>query len=138
MFHQDIKKITLENDNFRKVVYTGENSQLVLMSIPEGEEIGEETHKTVDQILFLVEGQGEAILNDVSAPFLVGEVVCVPAGTKHNFKNNGSQPLKIYTVYSPPEHKDGTVHKTKEDAQKDKDDEYQKAETSPADPLENM
>lgn len=117
MFHIDIKKLTLENDNFRKVIYTGKNSQLVLMSIPVAEEIGEEVHPDVDQILFLVSGIGEAVLEGKSSEFKTDEVVFVPAGTKHNFINKGDTDLKLYTVYSPPEHPDGTVHKTKAEAQ---------------------
>lgn len=138
MFHQDIKKLALENTNFRKVVYTGQNSQLVLMSIPPAGEIGEETHRDIDQILFLVDGEGEAVIEGQSFAFTEHEVVFVPAGTKHNFKNTSDKDLKLYTVYSLPAHKDGTIHKTKEDAEKDEEDHYQKAENSPSDPLENM
>lgn len=138
MFHQDIKKLALENTNFRKVVYTGQNSQLVLMSIPKGGEIGEETHHQTDQLLFLVEGAGETIIEGQSSPFTDNEVVFVPAGTKHNFKNTSEEDLKLYTVYSPPAHKDGTIHKTKQDADKDEEDHYKKAESPPADPMENM
>ena len=138
MFHQDIKKLALENTNFRKVIYTGQNCQLVLMSIPIGGEIGEETHSTIDQILFLVEGKGEAIIEGQLFPFIENEVVFVPAGTKHNFKNTSDKDLKLYTIYSPPAHKDETIHKTKEEAEKDEEDHYQKAETLPSDPLENM
>lgn len=138
MLHEDIKKLAKENTNFRKVTYTGQNSQLVLMSIPPAGEIGEETHRDIDQILFLVEGDGEAIIEGQSSPFTEHEVVFVPAGTKHNFKNTGSEDLKLYTIYSPPAHKDGTIHKTKEDAEKDEENHYQKANTSPIDPMENM
>lgn len=124
MFHGDIKALAKENANFRKVIYTGKNSQLVVMSIPPGGEIGEETHSTIEQILFLVEGSGEVILNGQSSPFVNEDVVFVPAGTRHNFKNTNQQDLKLFTVYSPPAHKDGTVHKTKEEAEKDKSDHY--------------
>ncbi len=125
MFHADIKELAKQNTDFRRVVYTGTHSQLVLMSIPPAGEIGEETHEHIDQILFLVEGEGEAIIEGQPAPFVKDEVVCVPAGTKHNFKNTGSEDLKLYTVYAPPEHKDGTVHRTKADADKDESDHYQ-------------
>lgn len=138
MFQGNIKELAKENNNFRKVVYTGQNSQLVLMSIPPAGEIGEETHHDTDQILFLVEGEGEAIIDGQSSPFTEHEVVFVPAGTKHNFKNIGEEDLKLYTVYSPPTHRDGTIHKTKIDAEKDEEDSYQKTEASPDDPLENM
>ncbi len=138
MFKGNIEKLAKENTNFRKVIYTGQNSQLVLMSIPPAEEIGEETHHDTDQLLFLVEGEGEAIIDDQPSKFTKHEVVFVPAGTKHNFKNTGDEDLKLYTVYSPPTHKDGTIHKTKEDAEKDEEDSYQKADASPSDPMENM
>src|SRR3989344_2293910 len=130
MFHQDIKKLAKENTNFRKVIYTGQNSQLVLMSILVAGEIGEETHRDIDQILFLVDGEGEVIIEGQASPFTEHEVVFVPAGTRHNFKNTGNEDLKLYTVYSPPAHKDGTIHKTKEEAEKDEEDSYQKASIS--------
>jgi mannose-6-phosphate isomerase-like protein (cupin superfamily) len=139
MFQADLKKLTKENDNFRKVIYTGEWSQLVLMSIPPGGEIGRETHRSTDQLLFLVEGEGEAILDEQTTKFKEHGVVFVPAGTRHNFKNTGDEDLKLYTVYAPPAHPDGTVHKTKADADLDEgDDEYQKAEVSAHDIYENM
>ena len=116
-FQTNLKELAKENIFFRKVVYTGKYSQLVLMSIPVGGEIGEETHPTVDQILFFVEGEGEAILEGKASPVEEHGVVFVPAGTLHNFKNTGDEDLKLYTVYSPPQHPDGTVHKTKEEAE---------------------
>lgn len=116
MFHSDIKKLAKENDNFRKVLFTADHSQLVLMSIAPGEDIGEEVHTHIDQILYLVEGTGEAVIDGLESPFVEDEVVFVPAGTKHNFINKGDKALKLYTVYSPPEHADGTIHKTKADA----------------------
>ena len=87
------------------------------MSIPPGGDIGEETHDTIDQLLYFAKGEGEAILNGESKPVEKGDVVFVPAGTLHNFKNTGDEDLKIYTTYSPPEHPDGTIHKTKEEAE---------------------
>lgn len=122
IFHDDIKKLAKENDNFRKVLFTGPKSQLVVMSIQVGGEIGEETHTDIDQILFLVDGQGEAVLNDQASVFEKNEVIYVPAGTKHNFKNTCMEDLKLYTVYSPPAHKDGTIHKTQLDAVQDEED----------------
>lgn len=118
MFFQDIEKQAQENTNFRKVIYTGKNSQLVLMSIPRGEDIGEETHDAIDQILFFTDGKGEAILNDESMLFSEDDVVFVPAGTKHNIINKGDEDLKLFTVYSPPAHPENTVHRTKEEAEK--------------------
>ena len=116
-FQANIKSLDKENALFRKVIYTGKYIQLVLMSIPMGEEIGEETHETVDQILFFVKGEGEAIIKGESKPIGKGDAVFVPAGTLHNFKNTGEDDLKLYTVYSPPNHPDGTIHKTKEEAE---------------------
>ncbi len=116
-FQANIKDLAKENTFFRKVIYTGKYSQLVLMSIPSGGEIGEETHETVDQILFFIDGNGETILEGKSKPIGKGDVVFVPAGTLHNFKNTGDDDLKLYTVYSPPNHPDGTIHKTKEEAE---------------------
>lgn len=119
MFAEDIKKLTKENTNFRKVLYTGKHSQVVAMCIPINGDIGEEVHKETDQILFFIDGDGEAILNGEAR--LVGEhdVVFVPAGVVHNFQNVGDEDLKLFTVYAPPHHKDGTIHATKEDAMKE-------------------
>lgn len=116
-FQANIKNLARENTFFRKVIYTGKYSQLVLMSIPIEEEIGEETHKTVDQTFFFVNGSGEAILEGKSKSIVRGDVVFVPAGILHNFKNTGDDDLKLYTIYSPPNHPDGTIHKTKEEAE---------------------
>jgi mannose-6-phosphate isomerase-like protein (cupin superfamily) len=121
MFQTNIQKLTKENSNFRKVVYTGKHSQLVLMSLKVGEEIGLETHGEVDQSLFFVEGNAEGILNGESKTVGEGDVVFVPAGTEHNFKNVGEKELKLYTIYSPPEHPDGTIHASRADALKSKD-----------------
>lgn len=118
MFHENIAYMAGENTNFRQVVYTGEYSQMVLMSLRPGEEIGEEVHEMVDQILFFAEGEGEAIVSGETKEVEAGDAVFVPAGTKHNFKNTGSEDLKIYTIYSPPNHPEGTVHKTKAEAEK--------------------
>src|SRR6185369_523585 len=118
MFAEDIKKLTKENTNFRKVLHTGVHSQIVAMSIPVGGEIGEETHPATDQIIFFVEGEGVATLNNESRQVEKHDVVFVPAGTIHNFINRGEEDLKLFTVYAPPAHADGTVHETKEDAER--------------------
>lgn len=118
MFHHNIKQLTRENTNFRKVIQTGEKGQLVLMSIPVGGEIGMETHPENDQLLFFVEGTGEAIVNDEAQTVNEDEMVYIPAGTFHNFVNRGQVALKLYTVYAPPNHPDGIVEKTKEEAEK--------------------
>lgn len=119
MFQGDIKKIAKENKNFRKVIYTGGKSQLVVMSLLPNEDIGMEVHSDVDQILFFVEGSGEAIVAGKTWKVKQGDVVFVPAGTQHDFKNIGKDDLKLYTTYSPPEHADGTIHRTKEEAMKE-------------------
>lgn len=116
LFHEDIVQLARENDLFRREVTTSKFSQVVLMSIDPGDEIGEETHDDVDQVLVFVEGQGEAVLEGLSKPVVPNELVFVPAGTLHNFINTGSSPLKLYTVYSPPEHEPGTIHHTKAEA----------------------
>lgn len=121
MYAEDIKKLTKENTNFRKVLHTGKKSQIVAMCIPVGGDIGEEIHPDTDQILFFVKGKGEAILNGETKQVEEHDVVFVEAGTKHNFKNIGDEDLKLFTVYAPPEHADGTTHKTKEDAQRDEE-----------------
>jgi len=118
MFAEDIKKLTRENTNFRKVLHTGEYSQIVAMSIPVGGDIGEEVHPDTDQILVFVKGAAEAILGGETKKVEEHDVVFVPAGTVHNFKNAGDEDLKLYTVYAPPHHPDGTIHATKEDAAK--------------------
>lgn len=120
-FKGDIIKLAKENPYFRQVLATSEHSQVVIMSVPPGGEIGEEIH-TVDQTLVFVEGTGQAILNDVASDVAPNDLVMVPAGTKHNFKNTGSVDWKLFTVYAPPEHKQGTIHKTKTEAEADKED----------------
>jgi len=114
-FNKDIVLLAKENSFFRKVLATGNHSQIVLMSIPPGGEIGEEIH-TVDQTLVFVDGTGEAILSGVKSPVGRNHLVLVPSGTKHNFVNIGATDLKLYTVYAPPQHEPGTVHKTKAEA----------------------
>lgn len=116
MFAEDIKKLTKENDNFRKVLHTGVFSQVVAMCIRVGEDIGEEVHPNTDQMLFIIDGDAKAILNGEEKEIGEHDVVFVPAGTRHNIINVGDEDLKLFTVYAPPAHKDGTIHKTKEDA----------------------
>lgn len=115
-FAGDVPKLAHENVDFRRVLFTTERSQLVLMSVDPGGEIGDEVHDDVDQVLVIVDGNGEAILDAEHVAIRPGSVVVVPAGTRHNFVANGDSPLKLYTVYTPPEHAPGTVHKTKAEA----------------------
>ena len=114
-YNQNVAKLAVENENFRREILTGPHSQVVLMSLKPGEDIGEETHK-VDQILVFVQGFGEAVLNGVKSPVEAGSLVMVPAGTQHNFINTGESVMKLYTVYAPAEHAPGTVHKTRAEA----------------------
>lgn len=113
----DIEKETRKNTDFRRVLYTGKHSQLVLMSLKPGEEIGEETHDTVDQFFRFEEGEGKVIIDGVEHHVKDGTAVIVPAGAKHNVINTSKKAkLKLYTIYSPPEHQDGVVRHTKEEA----------------------
>ena len=113
---QDVVSVAMSNEFFRREIVTGPHSQVVVMSVPPGGEIGEEVHEDVDQVLFFVDGEGEAILHGESSPVGPNQLVFVPAGTRHNFKSVGSGPLKLVSIYSPPEHPPGTVHRTKEEA----------------------
>jgi mannose-6-phosphate isomerase-like protein (cupin superfamily) len=119
---------TTENQNFRTVLYTGKKSQIVLMNIPPGGEIGLETHPNVEQTLFILSGTGTAILDGESRPIKTGDALVVTPGTAHNVVNSSEQAMKIYTVYAPPNHIEGRVHATKADADADEEDE---AYTSP-------
>jgi mannose-6-phosphate isomerase-like protein (cupin superfamily) len=110
----DLEKVTQENEDYRRVLYTGRYSQLVVMSLKSGEEIGEEVHG-LDQFIRIEEGKGTAILDGVSHAIEDDWAVVIPAGTLHNVINTGDEDLKLYSVYSPPEHKEGTVHATKSD-----------------------
>ena len=114
-YRADLKEITKDSDDFRRVLFTGAHSQLVIMSLAPDEEIGDEVHE-VDQILFAIAGEGEAFLDGRRKSFEKGDVVAVPAGTRHNIRNPHKKPLKLYTVYAPPQHPAGTVHHTKEEA----------------------
>jgi mannose-6-phosphate isomerase-like protein (cupin superfamily) len=122
-YHTNIIKDTQANENFRRVLFTGTNSQLVVMSIPPGGEVGKETHKYTEQTLFFLSGTGEGEFDGKKFPVIPGDVAVVVPGTEHNFRNTGTEPLKIYTVYAPPNHIDGRVHATKADADADTADE---------------
>lgn len=112
----NIEMATKENTDFRRVLYTAKHSQLVVMSLAPEEEIGKETH-TLDQFIRLEEGEGLAILNGVEHAIKADDSIVIPAGTEHNIVNTSAdKAMKLYTIYSPPEHEDGTVHKTKADA----------------------
>jgi mannose-6-phosphate isomerase-like protein (cupin superfamily) len=115
MEHFNIATAAEQSADFRRVLWTGKHAQLVIMTIPPGGEIGEETHE-VDQILTFVSGKGKAKVGGREKNVTQGDLVAVPAGTKHNFTNEGPNPLVLYTVYGPPEHADGAVHRTKEEA----------------------
>jgi mannose-6-phosphate isomerase-like protein (cupin superfamily) len=117
----NIEKIAEENGNFRTVLYTARYSQLVVMSLKPNEDIGEEVHG-LDQFLRIEEGEGKAILDGVEHPVRDGFAIVVPAGTRHNIVNtSGEKPMKLYTVYSPPNHRDGVLHATKDQAEKDEE-----------------
>lgn len=117
-FVKDIEALAAKNENFRRVLYTAKNCQLVLMALDPAEEIGMEVHE-LDQFFRVEEGSGEAILDGVHSPISAGFAVLVPAGTRHNIVNTGSVALKLYTLYAPPNHRDGVVHRTRADAEKD-------------------
>ncbi|HXN78873.1 MAG TPA: cupin domain-containing protein [Candidatus Dormibacteraeota bacterium] len=108
----NIKKAAKDNDFFRKVLFTGTQSQLVLMSLRPREEIGTEVHK-VDQILYVVDGEGKVVLDGVDKELDKGEIVFVPAGVQHNVINTDDEPMKLFTIYAPPQHAAGTMHRTK-------------------------
>ncbi|MFT6090946.1 cupin domain-containing protein [Sulfitobacter sp.] len=115
-FADNIEKLTEENNNFRQVLYTGQNIQLVLMSLQPGEDIGEEVHEDRDQFFRFEQGTGEVRIDGVANQVSADDGVIVPAGALHNVVNTGSTPLQLYTIYGPPEHLDGTIHKSKADA----------------------
>lgn len=119
----NIENLVQRNDNFREVIFTGEKSQLVVMSIPVGGEVGAETHEHVEQTLYLVSGVCKVQLDDEEHIVSGGDVVVVTPNTKHNFINVGEEVVKIITTYSPPNHIDGRIHRTKEEADTDAEDE---------------
>ncbi len=126
----NIEERTTENDDFRRVLYTGQNLQLVLMTLQPGEEIGEEVHEDRDQFFRIEEGQGTVYIDDEPSQVEDDFAVIVPAGAKHNVVNSGDTPLKLYTLYGPPEHKDGTVHRDKDQAERDHDNDHWTGETT--------
>ena len=118
-FKDNIEKETLANENFRKVLYTGKHLQLVLMSLEAGEDIGEETHPDTDQFFRFESGTGTCVIDGNEYSVAAGDVIVVPAGAKHNIINTGTAAsFKMYTLYGPPNHKDGTIRATKDDAEK--------------------
>ena len=123
-FNVDIAAEAMANSDFRKVLSTGKHAQVVVMSIPVGGDIGEEVHEEVDQVLAFVDGEGRAILEGEQSDVLPGRLVHVPAGMRHNVVNTGGTALRLYTVYAPPQHRPGTIHRTKVEAEADEADHY--------------
>jgi len=121
-FHANIEELTIDNTDYRRVLYTAPHNQLVLMSLLPGEEIGAEVHH-VDQFFRVEQGEGQAVVDGREYPLADGIALIVPAGLRHNIVNTGKEPLKLYTIYSPANHLDGRVHKTKADAIADTEDE---------------
>jgi mannose-6-phosphate isomerase-like protein (cupin superfamily) len=117
-FVADLDALVGRNEDFRRVVHTSGRLQLVLMAIPPGDSIGTESHTNVDQCLYIVEGTGQAVLAGRTRPISDESVVCVPAGLEHDIANTGTRPLKLFTVYGPPQHAEGTVHHTRADAER--------------------
>jgi mannose-6-phosphate isomerase-like protein (cupin superfamily) len=117
-FVKNIEEISVRNEYFRQVLYTAKNCQLVIMALKPGEDIGMEVHK-LDQFFRVEEGKGVAVLDGVSTEISAGFAVLVPAGTNHNIINTGTDPLKLYTLYAPPNHRDGVIHHTRADAEAD-------------------
>ena len=112
----NIEKLSQDNTYFRQVLFTATHSQLVVMAIQPGEDIGMETHPEHDQFIRIESGNGKAMLNGEESVLTAGYAVVIPAGTEHNIVNTGDSVMKLYTLYTPPEHKDGTIHKTKAEA----------------------
>ena len=116
-FTANIEKLTEDNTDFRRVLYTGHNLQLVLMALPPGCDIGSEVHDDRDQFFRIEAGSGEVWIDDVCNKVKADDAVIVPQGAKHNVINTGTEPLKLYTIYGPPEHIAGTLRRTKEEAE---------------------
>ena len=116
-FIDDLEARTDDNGDFRRVIYTGAHMQLVLMSLEPGEDIGLETHEDTDQFFRIEEGEGVVSIDGNETPIESDSGVIVPAGARHNVKNTGTKTMKLYTIYAPPHHEDGTVHHTKADAE---------------------
>lgn len=115
-FVDDIESLTIENEDFRHVLYTAKHCQLVMMSLKPNEEIGEESH-SVDQFFRVEAGSGKLVVDGGSKRIKAGTGLVIPAGSRHNIINTGKEPLKVYTIYSPPQHPDGTIQHTKKDAE---------------------
>jgi mannose-6-phosphate isomerase-like protein (cupin superfamily) len=120
----NIEQATVANADFRRVLYTGKNLQLVLMTLPPGCDIGEEVHEDRDQFFRIEEGEGVVRIDGVDNHVADDFAVIVPAGARHNVINTGEAPLKLYTIYGPPEHRDGVVHRDKAQAERDHDDDH--------------
>jgi mannose-6-phosphate isomerase-like protein (cupin superfamily) len=127
---ENIEEATTSNEDFRRVLYTGKNLQLVLMTLPPGCDIGEEVHEDRDQFFRIEQGRGTVYIDGVPSEVEDDFAVIVPAGARHNVVNSGGQPLKLYTIYGPPEHRDGTVHRDKAQADADHDNDHWDGETS--------
>lgn len=120
-FCDDLEELTIANNDFRRVLYTGQHLQLVLMSLAPGEEIGEEVHEDRDQFFRFEEGEGVVVIDGKDNAVKEDMAVIVPAGARHNVRNTTDEPLQFYTLYGPPDHKDKTVHKDKAQAERDHD-----------------
>jgi mannose-6-phosphate isomerase-like protein (cupin superfamily) len=123
-FVDDIEDLTERNDDFRRVLYTGKYLQLVLMAIEPGEEIGEEVHEDHDQFFRIEDGKGEVVIDGTRTKIQGDDAIVVPAGARHNVINTGDEPLKLYTIYGPPEHMDGVVRATKAEAEAEEGEEH--------------
>ena len=120
----NIEDATVDNEDFRRVVYTGRNLQLVLMTLPPGCDIGEEVHEDIDQFFRIEQGEGEVWIDGVANRVEDDFAVIVPAGARHNVVNTGSEPLRLYTIYGPPEHREGTVHRDRDQAERDHENDH--------------
>jgi mannose-6-phosphate isomerase-like protein (cupin superfamily) len=121
-YRASVDQLVRDNDAYRRVLFTGSKSQLVAMSIPAGGDIGEETHERVEQTIVCVSGDGQLELNGIGGRFQPGDIVVITPGTRHNIRNTGGEPLKLYTIYVPPNHIDKRIHMTKTNAQADRAD----------------
>jgi len=126
----NIAVATIANEDFRRVIYTARHLQLVLMTLPPGCDIGEEVHEDRDQFFRFEEGEGELRIDGVAHQIEDDFAIIVPAGARHNVINTGDEPLKLYTLYGPPEHRDGVIHKTKEQSERDHDNDHWDGETT--------
>ena len=122
-FRANVLQAASRNDAYRQVLFTGARSQLALMTIPPGGDIGLESHAHVEQLIFIASGRGKAIVNGAETPVAAGDVVVATPNSRHDIVNTGTEPLRIYTVYTPPNHLDGRLHPAKGDAENDKADE---------------